>query len=295
MALADIFTRTRQILYGSGLGEKPAIRVGASNANESVSGDLVTFSVDTDEGAKIKPGQVLSVYDPDAEADAHAVLVTSISTDAITGVNGYGGSPAIAGADSGDVDSKLWEQNPLVLAYEIFEAIDTVIARFLWPDVYQIETKTISSPDLVYGQEAVAADVKEIISAWQVIGSEVIAVPFDRTPYDVDTSVKSTGHMARFDWFDGSTGYYTVKTKVVEADEASVELTHLIALGAAALLLGASLVDTTIQGTKKDNVEAVSRRQSIGNVLWRDFLTLKQAYSQELGRELPQQILINRG
>lgn len=295
MALADIYQRTRSILYGTGLGEKPAIRVGAADAAESLSGDLISFDLNTDEGGLCKPGQVLSVWDPDTEADAHAVYITSISTDTITGINGYLGSPAIAGSDSGDVDSKLWEQNPLVTGFEIFEAIDTIVARFLWPDVYTIETKTVSSPDLVSGQEAVAADVKEIISAWQVIGSIVHPIAFDRTPYDVDTSVKSTGQMATFDWIDGSTGYYTAKTKIVEADEANEELTHLIAVGAAAILLGAHIVETTIQGTKKDNVEAVRSRQNVGNLLWRDFLTMKQAYSQELGRELPQRILISRG
>lgn len=295
MALADIYQRTRSLIYGQGLGEQPPIRVAASNADESVSGDLVTFSLASGEGDKCKPGQVLSVYDADAEADAHAVYITSISTDTITGVNGYNGSPTITGSDSGDVDSKAFEQNPLVLGYEIFEAIDTIIARYLWPDVYTIETKTISSPDLVYGQEAVAADVKEIISAWQVIGTEVIPIPFMRTPLDVDTSIKSTGQMAEFGWYDGSTGYYTVKTKIAEADEVSDELTRLIATGAAAVALGSTLAETSLSRTKKDNVEAVNARQPAANSLWRDFLTLKQNYSQELGRELPQQIIINRG
>lgn len=295
MALSNIVTRIRSVLYGHGLGEKPAFRIAAANANESVSGSLVTFSLASGEGSKVKAGNVLSVYSPASEGGAHVIYVTSVASDAVTGINGYMGSPVVDGSDSGDLDSALLEQNPLVSMYEIYEAVDTVVARFLWPDVYTIEQKTIASPDLVDGQEAVATDVMEIISAWQIIGPTAIKVPFDRTPWDVATDVASTGRMARFDWIDGGTGYYTAKTKITEADEASEELTHLIATGAAAILLGASMVDTTIQGTKKDNAEAVSRRQAVGNLLWRDFLTLKQEYSRELGRRLPQQILINRG
>lgn len=295
MALADIYSRVNSILYGSGLGGKPAVRITAANANESTSGQLVTFSVLAGEGAKIKPGNVLSVYKPTAEADAHAILVTSIATDAITGVNGWQGAPLVVGADSGDLDSTILEQNPLVLGFEIFEAIDTIMARFLWPDIYNVEIKTIANPDLVDGQEAVAADVKEILHAWQRIGSTNYPVPFERTPLEVHTTLASTGLMATFDWFNGSTGYYTAKTKLVEADEATDELTHLIAVGAAALLLGASVVETTIDATKKDNIEAVSRRAQVGNTLWRDFLTMKQAYSQELGRDIPQRVVISRG
>ena len=103
--------RTRQILYGSGLGEKPAIRIGAASAAESTSGQTVTFTLNTGEGAKVKAGNVLSVYDPDTEADAHVIYVTGISTDTITGINGYLGSPVVAGSDSGDLDSAIFEQN----------------------------------------------------------------------------------------------------------------------------------------------------------------------------------------
>lgn len=295
MALADIYSRVRSILYGQALGEKPALRVAAADANESVSGDLITFTLSAGEGAKCKPGQVLSVYDPDTEADAHAVYITSISTDAITGFNGYLGSPDVAGANSGDLDNKVFEQNPLVTGYEIFEAIDTVVERLLWPDVYVIETKTIASPDLVDGQEGVATDVKEILHAWQRIGSTNYPVPFTRVPMDVDAALASTGRMAEFDWIDGSTGYYTAKTKIVEADEASSELTHLIATGAAAIVLGASLAETSISVTKKDNIAAPDRRGQAADRLWRDFLTLKQNYKEELVRDIPARVVIDRG
>jgi len=107
VALSDIVTRTRSILYGTGLGEKPAIRIAASNANETTSGQLVTFTVVAGEGAELAPGQVVSVYDPATELDAHVVYITSTSTDAITGINGYLGSPVVIGSNSGDLDDAL--------------------------------------------------------------------------------------------------------------------------------------------------------------------------------------------
>jgi hypothetical protein len=170
------------------------------------------------------------------------------------------------------------------------------VERYLWPDLYQIETKTIANPDLVDGQEAVSADVVEILHAWQNVGDTAYSVPYMRHPLDMDTTLFSTGKMAEFDWFDGSTGYFTAKTKITVADDdGTPELTYLISMGAAALLLGGSLVDTTIQGTKKDNAEAVGRRSQVGGLLWRDFLTMKQEYARELGRANETRIVIDRG
>ena len=295
MALSDLVTRTRNILYGSGLGEKPAIRLGASNANESVAGQLVTFSLAAGEGDKVKKGNVLGVYDPATEADAHVIYVTSISTDAITGINSYLGSPAIVGSDSGDLDSAVFEQNPLATGFEIFEAIDAVFAHQLWPWVFDLTQGEIASPDLVDGQEAIAAGAREVVHAWQRLGGTNYPVPFEVTPWDVSTDLASTGRQATFGWIDASKGYYLYKEKLAEADDSGDELTHMVATGAAALLLGGHLVETSIQGTKADNAQAVSQRAQIGNSLWRDFLTLRQNYSEELTRLLPHQIIINRG
>jgi hypothetical protein len=271
------------------------MRVGDASAAESISGQLITFNLSAGEGAKCKPGQVLSVYDPADEADAHAIYITSIATDAITGINGYLGSPAVAGADSGDLDNAVFEQEPFVTGFEIFEAVDAVFAHLLYPWVYDITTGTIASPDLVDGQEAVAAAALEILGAWQIVGPTTWPIPYQRVPLDVDTTIASTGRLATFDWFDSSTGYYTYKEKLAEADEAGDELTHMIAVGAAAVILGAHLVETTLESSKKDNMEGVSQRQRVGSLLWRDFLTLRQNYSEELVRRIPQEIIINRG
>ncbi len=111
MALTEIVTRARSILYGSGLGERPSIRETNASAAETTSGQQVTFDMATGEAAKIKPGDILSVYDPDTELDAHVVYVLGISTDTITAINGFLGSPLIVGSNSGDMDLALVEQN----------------------------------------------------------------------------------------------------------------------------------------------------------------------------------------
>jgi hypothetical protein len=179
--------------------------------------------------------------------------------------------------------------------FEIYEAIDTVFAHMLYPWVYDIVTATITTPDLVDGQEAVPSTVKEILHAWQRIGSTNYPVEFSRIPLEVDTTLASTGFMATFGNIDGSTIYYTYKEKLAEADEAGDELTRMVAIGAAAILLGGHLVETTIQGTKAHNAEAVGQRQQVGSLLWRDFLTLRQNYQEELARQIPSRIVINRG
>jgi hypothetical protein len=247
----------------------------------------------TTEAANVSGGDILSVYDPDTEADAHVFYVLSVSSSSVTAVNGYDGGALVSGTT--DLDSALFEQNPLATGYEIFEAIDTIIANQLWPWVYDEVTATIASPDITTGQEAVPAEVEEITTAWQIIGPHNVLIPVSRQPYVVHTTLAATGKLAHFDWINASAGYYTYRAKYVEADELDTELTHLIATGAAAILLGASLSETTLESTKKDNVEAVGQRSSAGDRLWRDFLTLRQNMSEELGRRLPQQILFNRG
>lgn len=296
MALSDIHDRVRTILYGTGLGEKPAIRLAAANATENTTSDpLVSFILNTGEGDEVSAGDTLAVYSPGDAATAFVIYVTDVATDTVTGINGgMIGAPKVA-AD-GELDSAILEQDALISSHEIHDAITSVVERYLWPDLYQIETKTLASPDLIDGQEAVSADTQEILSAWQKIGDTVYSIPFQRHPLDVDTSLSSTGRMAEFDWIDGSTGYYTAKTKIVVADDdGDPELTRLIATGAAALALGGTVVEATLENTKKDNADAVSQRSQAASLLWRDFLTFKQEYARELGRHNESRILIDRG
>lgn len=294
MALSDIHDMVRVILFGAGLGEKAPIRRAAADAAENTASDpIITFALASGEGDEVKPGDTLSVYSPSDADTAYAIRVLSVSTDTVTGVNGaLIGAPKVVAAAA--LDNALLEQDALASSHEIHQAISAILDRHLWPDVFTTETKQIANPDLIDGQEAIAADVMEIMSAWQVIGPTAYSIPFQRHPIDVDTDISSTGKIGEFDWIDGSTGYYTAKTKITAADDTG-GLTRLIATGAAALVLGASVVEATLNRTKKDNVEAVSQRNSAGSILWRDFLTLKQEFAREIGRQNESRILIDRG
>lgn len=295
MALADIAARTRQILSGTGLGEKPTIARTADTASASVTNGIVTLTMATDWGEKIGAGDILSKYSLADESKAFVFYVLTVdeSTDVVTAINAYQGSPAFATA--ADLNKQFLEQNPLATGYQIFEAIDVVVTNMLWPEVYDVVTASISAPDITYGTEAVTSEVEEIISAWQIIGSQEVAIDFSRQPWEVHTSVASTGKLAHFRWHNGSTGYYTYRAKLLEADEADTELTYLIALGAAAFLLGGTLPSATLEATKKDNTEAVTQRSAAGDRLWRDFLTLKQQMGSELAKRQPNRIYIDRG
>jgi hypothetical protein len=202
------------------------------------------------------------------------------------------GSPTITASD---LDSALLEQNATWTDYEIFQAIDTVVANYLWPWVWDEVTATITSPDLASYQDEVPAEVEEITHAWQIIGPHKEMIPVSRQPWRVHSTLSSTGKLAEFGYINGSTTYYTYRAKYLEADEADTELTHLIATGAAALLLGASLAEATLDSTKKDNIEAVGQRGSAADRIMRDFLTLRQNMSEEQGRQNPQRIYIDRG
>lgn len=295
MALADIFNTTRRLLNGQGLGERAALLVAASDAAESISAPLITFSLSSGQGSKVQEGDTLSVVAP-AAADAHIITVTSKSTDDITGVDGNFdiGSPVIT---DGDLDDAVIENSPLVTSFDIHEAITAIVDRYLWPSVYIVEQREVAAPDLIDGQEAVATDVKEIIGAWQILGSTTYPISYEKHPIHVSTDIAaSTGRLASFDWIDGSTGYYSVKTKVVVADDdGDPELTRLIATGAAALALGGTFVEASQGRAKQENAEAVPLRNQAASILWRDFLTLREAYALELVREHDNKITIDRG
>lgn len=294
MSLTSLVAKVQNVVYGSGLGEKPALRIGNADSAESISGSLITFALASGEADKVKPGNILSVYGGTYSAtseNAHVLYVTSVSsttTETVTAVNGYLGSPA---ASTDDLDGVILAQNATWTDHEIIQAINTVIDQLLYPWVYQMADATIANPDLRFGQETVGDEVEEIIAAWQVIGSEKVAVPVSRQPIDIDFG---TSRMAEFDWVNGSTGYYTYISKYT-IDTLPSDLESLVALGAAAVLLGAALSETTLEATKKDNAEAVSQRGSAADRIWRDFLTLRSNVQETLARRRPQRIFIDRG
>ena len=272
MARADILDRTKDILYGQGLNERPPIRQAAADAAESISGSTVSFALATDEGAKVKPGHVLSLYGSTDENDAYALFVLSVSGDTVTAVNGFRGSPAVADTN---LDGALLEQNPFQLDYQIHKRIDTVINTLLWPKVYVLTAASVT-PDLTDGQVEVPATVERITDAKQQIGGEWVSIPFG-VEKNVSTSISSTGTLGFFDAIDGSTVYYTYMNRVTatSTDEAVIEL---ISLGAAALLLGASVNERAMEN-------APGRPRNVGQDLWRDFVTLRESYAEDISED----------
>lgn len=293
MALTDFVNRVKEILYGSELGESPPIRVAASNANESVSGSLVTFTVASGEGAEIKAGHTLAATDATDPTKCYVVYVTSVTSNAVTGVNGYRGSPSVAGSDSGNLDSKLLEQNPLVSTFKIHRTIDTIFATSLFPEVFKFVTTTVT-PNLATHQANLPAALMDIDSAWQTIGGIDVPVPagFKR---NVHTTVASNGVLGHFDYIDGSTLYLTYIAKLVlgDEDEDANGLIEMVATGAAALCLGASVPETNMASSSKDSQNR--QREDVAAKLWRDFLTLRGNYSEGLARERGSSVRTFRG
>jgi hypothetical protein len=276
MARSDFIARTKTSLYGQGLGEKPSLRPLAAAATVTVTGAQATFILAAGEGAKVKAGHILSFVSENDETKAYVFYVLSISTDTITAVNGYHGAPAIANASS-DLDSGILEQNGLRTEFEIHEAVDTVFDTLLWPEAYDFDTATVT-PDVSTGQVDLPAAVQDIDAAWQIIAGSAGTVPF-RVFRNLHTTVSANGVLGIFDTFDGSTIYFTYRSKLVIGDETDDEaLVWMVATGAAAILLGASVSETQLERSKKDSQ---NRQRDIAAVLWRDFLTLRQQYGRE--------------
>ena len=276
MAIADIVSRVRSILYGSVIGEAPSIRIAASNASESVTGPKLTFNLDTSEGDYVQPGQVLSVRGANDSSTAFVLYVLSKSSDAITALNGYEG-PSVTGSDSGDLDNLVFEQNPPVTEYSILKHIEQVFDSLLYPHIVKRSTATVAANVSDY-QHEVPATVEKIVSAWQVISGEAVQIPFDLMR-DVHTTVSSTGMLAYFGAFDGTTIYYTYEEKYDSADTLGEDLEYCVAIGAAALAAGSQVHESNMASASKDSQARGGRDVSAS--LWRDFITLRTSISEE--------------
>ena len=279
MADKDIVQRTKSLLYGTALGEQPTIIQAATNSAESVSGATVAFTLASAEGAKVAAGDMLSVYGAATAADAHSVYVLSVSTDTVTAVNGYWGSPVVA---TDDLDSALLELNPLRAEHFLFQAVETVFSTFLWPDVLKYGQKSVT-PDLTDYQVAIPATVEQILSAWQIVGDTRYTIPFGMVT-DLETTLASTGTLAEFYAIDGSTVYYTTEERIISSDTLSEALTQCIATGAAAIALGASVAETAMAASSKDSQSRGER--SVADKLWREFVTLRSALADDIARDV---------
>lgn len=281
---AEIRSLTRDILYGTGLGEKPTLRV--ASGSSAVTGKLVDFTID--DGSKLRAGDVLSQYGSTSTADAYSFYVTAIDTNDLTCINGYEGT---AIADATSMAGMVLEVMPLVGEWKVFEAIDIVIQRFLWPEVFDMEVDTVT-PDLTTGQVAVDARDEEILSAWQKIGTQTYPVSF-ALEKKMSTALFPSGRMGSFDFIDNSLLYYAAKRRINATDsENSAALDNLIATGAAAISLGGTQVETSLDSSKKDSQERGKR--DIASMLWRDFMVQKQVFSEDLSRDTVINFVVER-
>jgi hypothetical protein len=281
MADKDIVQRVKSLLYGTALGEAPPI---VQLANEPVDGSSVGTTVtvtflDATEAGKVEAGDILSVYNAATADDAHSIYVLSKSGTAVTGVNGYWGSPLVA---DGDLDDALLELNPLRAEHFLFQAVESVFATFLWPDVLKYNQRSVT-PSLKDYQVDVPAAVEQILSAWQIVGDTRYTIPF-KLAKDLETNLTATGNMGEFYAIDGSTVYYTTEERYLSDDTLSEALTHCIATGAAALALGASISETKLAQSGKNS--ETRGDSSVADKLWREFVTLRSALADDIARDV---------
>ena len=278
MATTDIVQRVKTLLYGSGIGEKPVLILGAADASESLAGTpIITF--DIADGTQVAAGDVLSVVGAATAADAHMFYVTGVSTNTITAYEGYLGSPFTA---ANDLDSAVFELGHTKSEHFIYQAIETIFTTMLFPDIHKYATYSIT-PDLSDYQVEVAAVVESIESAWQNIGGQKVQIPFELQKH-VHTTVSSTGSLAQLFSIDGSSVFVTTREKYLEADTLSEALTQCIATGAAALVLGATRAHTDMEAASKDSQFRGQRNPA--DQLWRDFVTIRSSIIEDLASQV---------
>jgi len=288
MARLDYINRCKMILYGQGLGEKPSMRQVAADAAETIAANTVAFSMIAGEGAKIKPGHVLSSVGATTTTTAYVLYVLSVATDVVTALRTYRGSPD-AGASADLLDGLVLEQQPLRTEHDINVMVDTVFSSLLWDSTYFIDNTTSIAPDPLYGQVALAANVEDLVGAWQIIAGENVTIPFN-VDRNLHTTVSANAVMGTFDQWDNSTIFLTFIRKLAIGDEtADNALVEMVATGASALLLGASVSDTVQERSKKDSQ---NRSRDVASNLWRDFLALRQAHGRERGLDHNDEITV---
>jgi len=280
MTAATAVLRAKALLYGHGLGEKPTIIQAPAAANETSIGTTVVFDLATAELAKVEAGDVLSVLGAGTAAASHSVYVLSKNTTSVTVLASYMGSPAVD--SDGDLDAAILELNPLKSEHFIWQAVETVYATLLYPDIHKYNTYTIT-PDLSDYQVELNAAVEEIESAFQVVGGERHLIPFGLAK-NVHTSVSSTTVMGELYAIDGSSVYITTRERYLEADSTTEAITQCIATGAAALAIGATRSSTDLESAKKDSQFRGQRNPA--NDLWRDFVTMRSALAEDLASQV---------
>jgi len=272
---ADIVKAVKDRIYNSGMGEKPSIREGTGTA--TVTGDKVSFSVASGEGAKIRQGHALSSWGSTDATDAYSFYVLTVATDAITAVNGWDGA-AIANSATMPV---LLEHQASVTEYTVQKAIDDIIASYLFPEVFDIFVDSFTPTLATLQTQADALDL-EIIRAWQLIGAITYQVPI-KLIENMPTGTFASGKMLTYDVRTGTNVDYSVKRRVSIANSTDAALEGLIAKGAAALC---------IEGVE-EAVDDEGSPQS--RPLWSSFYNAKRQFETSIAKEAVTQFKVDRG
>jgi hypothetical protein len=280
--MTDLVSRTKTLLYGSGLGEKPVIVRAAADAAETIAPPIITFDLLAGEGAAsgIAAGDTLSMVGGTTAALSSVFYVLSVSVDRVTCLNSYLGSTPVSVADL--LDGVIFELNPARSEFMLWNDVSAVIAGMLWPQIYLYSTSAITTPDLADYQNEVAATVEEIIDAHQVISNTIHHIPFELHT-NVHTTVSSTGAFAELYAIDGSTIYLVTKDRVAETSTLNEAYMQCIATGAAAIAAGSMLGGGSLESSSKDSQARVqlTPRQA----LWQDFIALRSSIAQDLSME----------
>jgi hypothetical protein len=278
--MTDLVSRTKNYLYGPGLGEKPVIVRAAADASETITGSVITFNLLSGEGAAsgIAAGDVLSLVGGTTVALSPVLYVLAVSTDAVTALNSYQGATATV-ADA--LDGAIFEMNAWRTEFQIWQNVSACIAGLLWPEVYQYTTENIT-PDLSDYQSALQAGTEKIVRAQQVVGNTTWDIPFELHT-NIDTDVAATGVYAELYALDGSTVYVTSQTRVTESSTLNEAYMQCIATGAAALAAGGALGAGAQESSKKGSQDR--NRLNPRQTLWQDFLGLRSAIANELSQE----------
>lgn len=279
MAAIEIVARAKAHLYGQGVGEAPAIVLAAANANETVAAPTIVFTVATGSGAQIQAGNVLSVVNAASAASAYMLYVLSVSTDTVTALMGYLGSPSPTAVNA--LDGAVFEIDPLKSENLIWQKMEAVFSTMLWPEVYKYGTYTVT-PDLSNYQVELNANVEAIVSAHQSFGGEFIKIPWD-IQKNLSTSISSTGVLGTLYAIDGSSVYIQTKERYAATDTHPAAVEECVAVGTAAMVLGAARSSTDLESSSKDSQFRGQRNPA--DALWRDFVTLRSAIAEDLGRE----------
>ena len=300
MALADYVQRTRQIMTGYGLGEKPVLLQVAADAVNTVSGDTVLISLlDGTNSGKVRAGDVLSTWNPATEALAWTgyVLAVNGTTDVVTCVNGYEGTTVIANAaTTHDAGVLQLHGEGVPTDHALINAIQVVENTLLFPGIFKLEFDT-ETANLSHGRVYLDAEVESIDQAWQIVGVDRVKISYGLEKQS--PSVAAPGTAAVVGVFDpvaaGTIYLSTVRRMVVGTDEATYpQLVEVVALGAAAIAAGFARPETTLAISKQDSRER-GRAPDIGQALWRDFFAIRDSWADDIARETADEIEVFRG